>query len=264
MTITYVVVRTGLPHHIPNGVSGRSGLLYGHGRFEDRYNGHVLRIPQKQWEGGAAKDILERVNRGSSVLLVYVEVETDGESQEAKLAEALDAARTEIDSLKRHLADSETRLAETSEPCTHRRVAVTEDGGRCFECGADMHSDPVTQLWGIAPPVAKEPDVTAEATAPVAMFPPDAGTADAETEAAGPIGPPNEETRETRAQPMPSIDEIIDAERVRLDDLPFREIRAEAKAANEFGAKIDLTTKDKMRDGLLDWKRRESERHATS
>lgn len=31
--------------------------------------------------------------------------------------------------------------------CDHRSVTVTEDGGRCNDCGRDLHYDTTTRNW---------------------------------------------------------------------------------------------------------------------
>ena len=101
--LTYVLFKTGLPHHIPHGLTGRSGKLYGHAMYEARYAGHVIRVEQGVWERGADRDILERVNRSSQNWIVRAEAEADTEGAEAELAQALDAALAENRSLKDQL-----------------------------------------------------------------------------------------------------------------------------------------------------------------
>lgn len=104
----YVIFRFGHPDFIPCPVQGANNHSYGNAVYDAKLGGHCFRFTQEQWEGtpekpGAYKGMLKRSNRQSSVWYVRAEVEFDPESAAGQMAQELDAAKAESESLRLQL-----------------------------------------------------------------------------------------------------------------------------------------------------------------
>lgn len=124
----YVIFRFGHPDYIPCPVQGANDHKYGNAVYDAKLGGHSFRFTQEEWEGtpskpGAYKGMLKRSNRQASVWYVRAEVEFDPESAAGQMAQELDAAKAEAESLRLQLdavsADYQTlqqHLAPAEEP----------------------------------------------------------------------------------------------------------------------------------------------------
>lgn len=141
---TYLVLLFGAPVHIPQGICGASGKLYGNAPYVAEHNAHALKIPGEVWEPsrtdkskkGAGRDILSNTRRRAQINVVCL-TEVDPHGADLERAQENDVLKQEIETLRALVANPAPPVFEdvpiVVEPATTAnvvsRIRGQEDSG---------------------------------------------------------------------------------------------------------------------------------------
>lgn len=154
MPIKYTVLLMGLPHHIPQAVTGRTGKAFGHATHDARFKAHSLSLTEADWNRHG-EDICAGLKRRMARSFIRAEWIPDAGSPETLLLEEIDRLKVEAQAAT---AEHHTTAAERD--ALLRRVMQLENQ-------PPQAASPVDQVAPAVPDLEHAPVVTRQVVPPL-------------------------------------------------------------------------------------------------